>query len=45
MDDPAGGYRRRAVSPVSGAPRELIEVKLPAGAEVSYPADAYAFIH
>ena len=44
MDDPASGYRRRAVSPVSGAPRELVEVELPAGAEVS-PADAYAFIH
>jgi transcriptional regulator with XRE-family HTH domain len=43
--DPDSGYRRRAVSPVAGGPIELVEVQLPAGAEVSYPADAYAFIH
>lgn len=43
--DPATGYRRRAVSPAGGGPLELIEVELPAGAAVSYPADAYAFIH
>jgi len=43
--DPDSGYRRRAVSPTAGAPLELVEVDLPAGAQVSYPADAYAFIH
>jgi transcriptional regulator with XRE-family HTH domain len=43
--DPETGYRRRALSPVSGGPLELVEVELPAGASVSYPADAYAFIH
>ena len=43
--DPDSGYRRRAVSPAAGAPLELVEVDLPAGAQVSYPADAYAFIH
>jgi transcriptional regulator with XRE-family HTH domain len=43
--DPASGYRRRAVSPAAGRPLELIEVELPAGAQVDYPADAYAFIH
>jgi transcriptional regulator with XRE-family HTH domain len=43
--DPDTGYRRRAVSPTSGGPLELVEVELPAGAEVSYPADTYAFIH
>jgi transcriptional regulator with XRE-family HTH domain len=43
--DPDTGYRRRAVSPASGRPLELVEVDLPAGAEISYPADAYAFIH
>lgn len=43
--DPGSGYRRRAVSPATGRPLELVEVDLPAGAEVSYPADAYAFIH
>ncbi|MGH3767855.1 MAG: helix-turn-helix domain-containing protein [Pseudonocardiaceae bacterium] len=43
--DPGSGYRRRAVSPVAGGPLELVDVTLPAGAEISYPADAYAFIH
>jgi transcriptional regulator with XRE-family HTH domain len=43
--DPDSGYRRRAVSPASGGPLELVEVELPAGAEVTYPADTYVFIH
>ncbi|MBE2318643.1 helix-turn-helix transcriptional regulator [Solirubrobacter sp. CPCC 204708] len=43
--DPDTGYRRRALSPVAGGPLELVEVELPAGAEIAYPADAYAFIH
>jgi len=43
--DPDSGYRRRAVSPATGGPLELVEVDLPAGTEISYPADAYAFIH
>lgn len=43
--DPATGYRRRAVSPASGGPLELVEVELPAGAEVSIPAEAYTFTH
>lgn len=43
--DPATGYRRRAVSPVSGGPLELVEVELPGGAEVSIPAEAYTFTH
>jgi transcriptional regulator with XRE-family HTH domain len=43
--DPASGYRRRAVSPVSGGPMELVEVWLPAGARVAMPADSYTFIH
>jgi hypothetical protein len=37
--DPEIGYRRRAVSPVNGGPLELVEVELPAGAEVSFSAD------
>lgn len=41
--DPATGYRRRAISPVSDGPLELVEVELPPGASVSYPADAYIF--
>jgi transcriptional regulator with XRE-family HTH domain len=43
--DPETGYRRRALSPVSGGPLELVEVELPPGAEVSYPADARVFSH
>lgn len=43
--DPHTGYRRRAVSPVSGGPLELVEVELPAGAEVTHAADTNAFRH
>jgi transcriptional regulator with XRE-family HTH domain len=43
--DPATGYRRRALSPASGGPLELVDVELPAGATVPYPADTYTFIH
>ena len=43
--DPASGYRRRAVSPASGRPLELVEVELPARARVAFAADAYALVH
>ncbi|MPZ84509.1 MAG: helix-turn-helix domain-containing protein [Actinophytocola sp.] len=43
--DPATGYRRRAVSPPAGGLLELVEVELPAGTEIAFPADTYAFIH
>jgi transcriptional regulator with XRE-family HTH domain len=43
--DPATGYSRRAVSPAPGGPIELVEVELPAGASVGYPADAFTFLH
>jgi transcriptional regulator with XRE-family HTH domain len=43
--DPVTGYRRRAVTPTAGGPMELVEVELPAGAEVSYPADSYRRLH
>ena len=43
--DPASGYRRRAVSPTPGGPLELVEVDLPPGAEVAYPAASYAVNH
>ncbi len=39
--DPKTGYRRRSVSPAGGSV-QLVEVELPAGAEVAYPADSYA---
>lgn len=41
--DPDTGYRRRTVSP-PGGDVEIIEVDLPRGRAVSYPADAYTFI-
>lgn len=43
--DPDTGYVRRAVSPPVGGPLELVEVELPAGAEVPIAADTYTFIH
>ena len=42
--DPGTGYLRRAVSPVSGGPVELVEVELPAGTEIDFPAESYAFL-
>ncbi|MER8836497.1 XRE family transcriptional regulator [Mesorhizobium sp. M0909] len=42
--DPATGYVRRHLSPVSDMPLELIRIQLPAGAKVSFPAASYAFI-
>lgn len=42
--DPATGYIRRQVSGSANMPLELIEVDLPAGATVSFPAASYAFI-
>jgi transcriptional regulator with XRE-family HTH domain len=41
--DPDTGYRRRTVSP-PGGDAEIVEVELPRGRAVSYPADAYTFI-
>lgn len=43
--DPVSGYTRRAVSPGAGGPLELVEVVLPPGAAVSYPAATYVFLH
>lgn len=43
--DPETGYRRRAVSPVAGGAIELVEVELPPGVRIAYPADSYAFTH
>jgi transcriptional regulator with XRE-family HTH domain len=42
--DPDTGYLRRQVSPLSDLPVQLIEVEFPPGAEVAYPAAAFAFI-
>jgi len=42
--DSETGYTRRAVSPPASASLELVEVDLPPGAEVTYPAEAFRFI-
>ncbi|AUH63836.1 helix-turn-helix domain-containing protein [Paracoccus zhejiangensis] len=42
--DPETGYLRRQVSPRTDLPVEIVEVSLPAGAEVPMPASAFAFI-
>ena len=44
--DPATGYTRRQIAPAPGSdlPLDLVEVALPAGAAVSFPATAYAFV-
>ncbi|WP_375484803.1 helix-turn-helix domain-containing protein [uncultured Jatrophihabitans sp.] len=43
--DPGTGYVRRAVSPNTGGPLELVEVELPAGAEVAFPVESYLHAH
>lgn len=44
--DPETGYMRRQIAPIPGSvlPLELVQVQLPAGAEISFPAAAYTFI-
>jgi transcriptional regulator with XRE-family HTH domain len=42
--DPETGYLRRQRYARPGGPAELVEVRLPAGARVGYPAASYAFI-
>lgn len=42
--DPETGYTRRAVSPPSTSPLELVEVTLPPGVEIGYPAEAFWFV-
>lgn len=41
--DPATGYLRRAITP-PGADPELVQVELPPGARVDYPATSYALL-
>ncbi|HEY8015460.1 MAG TPA: helix-turn-helix transcriptional regulator, partial [Dongiaceae bacterium] len=44
--DPATGFLRRALTPTGESgipPLELVESALPPGAEIAYPAAAYAF--
>lgn len=44
--DPVTGYVRRQIAPLRGSdiPLDLVQVELPNGASVSYPASAYTFI-
>jgi len=44
--DPATGYVRRQIAPAPGSdlPLDLVQVELPAGASVAFPAAAYAFV-
>jgi quercetin dioxygenase-like cupin family protein len=41
--DPETRYRRRVVSPATAGPLEIVEIELPSGAAVSFPAAAYTF--
>ena len=41
--DPETGYTRRAISPPNGGMLDLIEVTLPPGVRIPYPASAFAF--
>ena len=43
--DPESGYVRRSVSPVAGAPLQLVEVELPPRTKLTFPASAYRFLH
>ena len=43
--DPETGYTRRTLSPANGGQLELLEVVLPAGVRVPYPASAFSFQH
>ena len=43
--DPSTRYVRRALSPAGDAHLQLTLVDLPAGARVTFPAEAYTFIH
>lgn len=43
--DPDTGYTRRTLSPGNGGQLELLEVVLPPGVRVPYPASAFSFQH
>lgn len=43
--DPESKYVRRSVSPLTGAPLQLVEVELPPRAKLTFPAKAYSFLH
>lgn len=41
--DPETGYTRRTISPANGGVLELLDVSLPPGVRVPYPASAFTF--
>jgi|ERR1700728_3789499 transcriptional regulator with XRE-family HTH domain len=43
--DPATGYTRKAVSPPAGLPLQLVEVCLPTGKKIGFPARSYEMLH
>lgn len=43
--DPESGYTRRRLSPSGSGVLELLEIELPAGVRVPYPASAFSFQH
>ncbi|MBC2772878.1 helix-turn-helix transcriptional regulator [Rhizobium sp. AQ_MP] len=43
--DPETGYTRRTLSPHNGGQLELLEVVLPPGVRIPYPASAFSFQH
>ncbi|QLF71344.1 helix-turn-helix transcriptional regulator [Peteryoungia desertarenae] len=43
--DPETGYTRRTISPANGGHLELLDVTLPAGVSIPYPASAFTFQH
>jgi transcriptional regulator with XRE-family HTH domain len=43
-EDPATGFRRKAVSPAGARTIELVHGELPPGAKIAYPAAAFTFI-
>lgn len=43
--DPQTGYERRALSPAGRRPLQLVEVRLPAGAEVTMERESYLLVH
>jgi transcriptional regulator with XRE-family HTH domain len=43
--DPRSGYVRRALSPRAEGPLDLVEVELPPGARIAFPAASYAFLY
>jgi transcriptional regulator with XRE-family HTH domain len=42
--DPESRYRRKAVSPAGASIIQVVEVELPPGAHVPYPAESYRFV-